>query len=156
MRVVPRENESINETWIADRDRFSYAGIYSEDRLTQPMVRRGAEWVETDWETALLQVAEGLKSRAPQLGVLASSSGTLEELYLAARLARGLGTNNIDHRLRQRDFRDQVADPAFPGLGMPVADVDALDALFVVGSHLRREAPILAHRLRKAGCSGAQ
>ncbi len=156
MRVVPRENESINETWIADRDRFSYEGIYSEDRLKQPMVRRGSEWMEADWETALMAVAEGLKSRAAELGVLASPSGTLEELYLAQRLARGLGTNNIDHRLRQRDFRDQAADPVFPGLGMAVADVDALDALFIVGSHLRREAPILAHRLRKAAGRGAQ
>jgi NADH-quinone oxidoreductase subunit G len=156
MRVVPRENESINETWIADRDRFSYEGIYSEDRLKQPMVRRGPQWVETDWEAALMAVAEGLQARRADLGVLSSSCGTLEELYLAQRLARGLGTNNIDHRLRQRDFRDQAADPVFPGLGMPVADVDALDALFVVGSHLRREAPILAHRLRKAARRGAQ
>ena len=156
MRVVPRENEAINETWIADRDRFSYEGIYSEDRLKQPLVRHGAEWVEADWETALMAVAEGLKSRAAALGVLASSSTTLEELYLAQRLARGLGTNNIDHRLRQRDFRDQAADPVFPGLGMPMAEVDTLDALFVVGSHLRREVPILAHRVRKAARRGAQ
>jgi NADH-quinone oxidoreductase subunit G len=156
MRVVPRENEAINETWIADRDRFSYEGIYAPDRLQQPMVRRGGEWVETDWETALAQAAEGLKARAAESGVLASVCGTLEELYLAQRLARGLGTNNIDHRLRQRDFRDQAADPVFPGLGMPVAEVDALDTLLVIGSHLRREAPILAHRLRKAGRRGAQ
>jgi NADH-quinone oxidoreductase subunit G len=156
MRVVPRENEAINETWISDRDRFSYEGIYAEDRLQQPMVRRGAQWVEADWETALMSVAEGLKDRAPDLGVLASSTGTLEELYLAQRIARGLGTNNIDHRLRQRDFRDQASDPVFPGLGMPVADVEALDCLFIVGAHLRREAPILAHRLRKAARRGAQ
>ncbi|HEY2809173.1 MAG TPA: NADH-quinone oxidoreductase subunit NuoG [Steroidobacteraceae bacterium] len=156
MRVVARENEAINETWIADRDRFSYEGIYSEDRLRQPMVRRGSEWVEVDWESALMAAAEGLKARAADLGVLASSSGTLEELYLTQRLARGLGTNNVDHRLRQRDFRDQAADPVFPGLGMPVAEVDGLDGLLVIGSHLRREAPILAHRLRKAARRGAQ
>ncbi len=156
MRVVPRENEAINETWIADRDRFSYEGIYSEDRLRQPLLRRGADWVEADWESALMAVAEGLKARAADLGVLASSSATLEELYLTQRLARGLGTNNIDHRLRQRDFRDQAADPVFPGLGMAVAEVDGLDALLVIGSHLRREAPILAHRLRKAARRGAQ
>jgi NADH-quinone oxidoreductase subunit G len=156
MRVVPRENEAINETWIADRDRFSYEGIYSEDRLLQPMLRRGSEWVEIDWESALTAAAEGLKARAQDLGVLASSSGTLEELYLTQRLARGLGTHNIDHRLRQRDFRDQAADPVFPGLGMPVAEVDALDGVLVIGSHLRREAPILAHRLRKAARRGAQ
>src|SRR5579863_5065259 len=139
MRVVPRENEAINETWIFDRERFSYEGVYSEDRLLRPMVRRGSEWVATDWESALAQVAEGLKARAPQLGVLTNSTGTLEELYLAARLARGLNTHNIDHRLRQRDFRDQDADPLFPGLGLALAEVDALQGLLIVGSNLRRE-----------------
>jgi NADH-quinone oxidoreductase subunit G len=155
-RVVPRENEAINEIWIADRDRFSYEGVYSDDRLLRPRVRRGSEWIETEWESALMQVADGLRARAPQLGVLASSTGTLEELYLAARLARGLNTHNVDHRLRQRDFRDQAADPAFPGLGMPLADVDALQALLIIGSNLRREVPLLAHRVRKAATRGAQ
>jgi NADH-quinone oxidoreductase subunit G len=156
MRVVPRENEAINEVWIADRDRFSYEGVYSPDRLTRPLVRRGAEWVESDWEPALMRTAEGLKDSAASLGLLASSSGTIEELYLAARIARGLGSPNIDHRLRQRDFRDQAADPVFPGLGMRIAEVDALNALLVIGSNLRREAPILAHRVRKAALRGAQ
>ncbi|HYB66062.1 MAG TPA: NADH-quinone oxidoreductase subunit NuoG, partial [Steroidobacteraceae bacterium] len=156
MRVVPRENEAINETWIADRDRFSYEGVYSPERLEHPLVRRGTDWVETDWESALEQVAQGLKARAAASGFLVSPSATLEELYLAARLARGLGTHNIDHRLRQRDFRDQAADPAAPGLGMRIADVDALDALLVVGSNLRREVPMLAHRVRKAARRGAQ
>jgi NADH-quinone oxidoreductase subunit G len=155
MRVVPRENEAINEVWIADRDRFSYEGIYSPDRLTRPLVRRGSEWVESDWEGALMLTAEGLKARAASLGVLASSTATLEELYLAARLARGLGSNNIDHRLRQRDFRDQASDPPFPGLGVRLAAVDALEALLVIGCNLRREAPILAHRVRKAALRGA-
>ena len=117
MRVVPRENESINEIWIADRDRFSYEGIYSPDRLQRPLLREGGGWVESDWEPALMRVAEGLRERAASLGVLASSCATIEELYLAARIARGLGSHNIDHRLRQRDFRDQAADPVFPGLG---------------------------------------
>jgi NADH-quinone oxidoreductase subunit G len=153
---VPRENEAINEVWIADRDRFSYEGVYSPDRLMRPLVRRGAEWVESDWEPALMRTAEGLKDSAASLGLLASSSGTIEELYLAARIARGLGSPNIDHRLRQRDFRDQAADPVFPGLGMRIAEVDALNALLVIGSNLRREAPILAHRVRKAALRGAQ
>ena len=155
MRVVPRENEAINETWIADRDRFSYEGVYSPDRLATPLVRRGGEWVESDWESALLRVAEGLSERAASLGVLASPSSTVEELYLAARIARGLRSNNIDHRLRQRDFRDQAGDAPFPALGVPLAEVDALDALLLVGSNLRREAPILAHRVRKAARRGA-
>jgi len=156
MRVVPRENEAINEIWIADRDRFSYEGVYSPDRLRSPLVRRGAEWAESEWEPALMLAAEGLKERAASLGVLVSPSSTAEELYLAARTARGLGSNNIDHRLRQRDFRDQAADPAFPTLGMRLAEVDGLNALLVIGSNLRREAPILAHRVRKAALHGAK
>jgi NADH-quinone oxidoreductase subunit G len=156
MRVVPRENEAINEIWIADRDRFSYEGIYSADRLEAPLVRRGGEWMESEWEPALMLAAEGLKDRAGQLGVLASPASTTEELYLAARIARGLGSNNIDHRLRQRDFRDQAADPVFPALGTRIAEIDALEALLIIGSNLRREAPILAHRVRKAARHGAK
>ena len=156
MRIVPRENESINETWIADRDRFSYEAVYSADRIQRPMLREGNEWVETDWETALAKVATGLRSRASLMGVLASSTSTLEELYLLGRLARALGTSNIDHRLRQRDFRDQGADPVFPSLGMRIADVQQLDSLLVIGSHLRHEVPILAHRVRKAARTGAK
>src|ERR1700739_612957 len=156
MRVVPRENEAINETWIADRDRFSYEGIYSPDRLPTPLLRRGESWVESDWESALGQAAAALRARAPDLGVLVSPSSTLEELYLAARVARGLGTHNVDHRLRQRDFRDQQADPVFPGLGMALTDVEALQGLLVIGANLRREVPILAHRVRKAALRGAQ
>ncbi len=155
-RVVPRENEAINEVWIADRERFSYEGVYSPDRLERPLIRRGGEWVECDWESALLQVAEGLKARAPELGVLISPTATLEELYLSQRLARGLGSHNIDHRLRQRDFRDAAADPLMPGLGMPVAEIEALNALLIIGANLRREAPLLAHRVRKAARGGAQ
>jgi NADH-quinone oxidoreductase subunit G len=150
MRVVPRENEAINETWIPDRDRFSYEGIYSPDRVERPLVRGGDGWVETDWESALAAAVTGLKARAHHLGVLASASATLEELYLLGRMARGLGTPHIDHRLRQRDFRDQAGDPPFPSLGMRIADIDTLDSLLVVGSNLRREVPILAHRVRKA------
>jgi NADH-quinone oxidoreductase subunit G len=156
MRVIPRENETINETWIPDRDRFSYEGVYSPDRIQKPMIRKGSEWVETDWETALTKVIEGLKPRAADLGVLASSTSTLEELYLLGRLARGLGSANIDHRLRQRDFRDQDADPVYPNLGMRVVDVDSLNGLLVIGANLRREVPILAHRVRKAALKGAK
>ena len=154
MRVVPRENEAINEIWIADRDRFSYEGIYSQDRVQRPLVRKGEDWVETDWETALGKVAEGLKSRAAELGVLASPSSTLEEFYLAGRIARDLGSANIDHRLRQRDVRDQAADPVFPNLGMSIAGIDTLNSLLVIGSNLRREVPVLAHRVRKAARKG--
>jgi NADH-quinone oxidoreductase subunit G len=154
MRVAPRENEAINEIWIADRDRFSYEGVYSHDRLQRPLVRKGEEWVEIDWEAALGKVAEGLQPRAASLGILASPSSTLEELYLAGRIARGLGSGNIDHRLRQRDVRDQAADPVYPNLGMSIAGIDTLSALLVIGSNLRREVPVLAHRVRKAARKG--
>jgi NADH-quinone oxidoreductase subunit G len=156
MRVIPRENEAINETWIADRDRFGYEGIYSPDRLEAPQIRKGAAWADSDWPQALETVATELKSRGNSLGVLASSSSTIEELYLLSRIARGLGSQNIDHRLRQSDFRDQGADPAHPSLGMPIADVEKLDGLLVIGSNLRREVPILAHRVRKAARRGAK
>jgi NADH-quinone oxidoreductase subunit G len=160
MRVVPRENEEINETWIADRDRFSYEGVYSPDRLESPMVREGsgkeAEWKPVSWETALEKVASGLRAQASSLGVLASPSSTTEELYLLGRITRALGSSNIDHRLRQRDFRDQVSDPAYPTLGLSIADVEKLDSLLIIGANLRREAPVLAHRVRKAARRGAK
>jgi NADH-quinone oxidoreductase subunit G len=156
MRVVPRQNEAINEIWLADRDRFSYEGVYSPERLARPMVRENGAWVETDWERALARAAEGLRAQADSLGVLAGPSSTLEELYLAGRIARGLGSANIDSRLRQTDARDQANDPLFPSLGMRIAEIDTLDGLLVVGANLRREVPILAHRVRKAALRGAQ
>ena len=157
MRVVPRANESINECWIADRDRFSYEGIYSEDRLEKPMVRgRDGNWRECDWQTALEAAANGLKAaRADDIGVLAGASATIEEYALLQRLAEGLGTANIDHRLRQLDFSGDLADPAMPSLGGAIAEADALQSLLVIGSNLRRELPLLAHRVRKAAKAGA-
>jgi len=157
MRIVPRPNEAINETWIADRDRYSYEGVYSADRVTSPMVREGSEWKQVTWEIALETAARGLKAAGAELATLASASSTVEELYLLSRLTRALGSNNIDHRLRQADFRDQAADPSAPGLGgLTIAGVDQLDALLVVGSNLRREVPLLAHRVRKAAKRGAK
>jgi len=157
MRVVPRPNEAINETWIADRDRYSYEGIYSADRLSAPMMREGDEWKQVTWDVALEAAARGLKAAGSGLATLASSSSTIEELYLLSRLTRALGSNNVDHRLGQADFRDQAADPAAPGLGgLSIAGIESLDALLVVGSNLRREAPVLAHRVRKAAKRGAK
>jgi NADH-quinone oxidoreductase subunit G len=160
MRVVPRDCEEINETWIADRDRFSYEGIYSEDRLLEPQVRGSdGTWQELGWDQALETAAARLKSAAASaegLGVLAHPSCTLEEHYLLARLAEGIGSANIDHRLRQRDFRDQAADALSPGLGHSIEAIDQLDALLVIGSNLRHEVPLLAHRVRKAGLRGAK
>ena len=155
MRVVPRTNEANNETWIADRDRFSYEGVYAADRAQKPMIREGGDWRQVDWETALERTVAGLRNVAEQhgahqIGVLGAPSATVEELYLLARVGRALGTANLDTRLRQRDFRDQGADPLYPALGVGLADVEALDGVLVIGADLRREAPILAHRLRKA------
>jgi len=155
LRVVPRQNEEVNETWIADRDRFSCEGIYSPDRLERPMMKLDGEWREVDWEAALTATAQGLRDAVRDagpgaLGFLGSPSSTTEELYLLGLLARGTGGGNVDSRLRRTDFRDAAADPAFPGLGMPVSAVSGLDAALLVGSHLRHEAPILAHRLRQA------
>jgi NADH-quinone oxidoreductase subunit G len=160
MRVVPRPCEEINETWIADRDRFSYEGIYSDDRLLSPQMRQAdGSLREVEWDVALDAAAQALKSAAGaagDVGLLAHPSSTLEELYLLARLAEGLGSGNIDHRLRQRDFRDQANDADVPCLGMPIADIDKLSALLVVGSNLRRELPLFAHRVRKAALRGAR
>jgi len=155
MRVVPRENEELNETWIADRDRFGFEGIYSPDRVTQPMLRIDGVLQTVDWEVALTAAAEGLQrviaaNGATAAGFLAAPMSTVEELYLLARIARGLGTPNIDHRLRQLDFRAQEADAAFPGLGVNIADIEKLDGILVIGSNLRHEMPMLAHRIRKA------
>jgi NADH-quinone oxidoreductase subunit G len=158
MRVVPRENESINETWVCDRDRFSYEAIYSDDRLTMPMVRRNGEWHEVDWPTALEFAAERLEAvtadGADALGVLASPSATVEEHYLLQAIARGLGCDNLDHRLRAGDLRDQTAESAAPSLGCSIEALEDKDAVVVIGSNLRREAPILAHRLRKGALAG--
>ena len=155
MRMVPRENEAVNETWIADRDRFGFEGIYSIDRVSQPMMRINGELQVVDWEVALNAVAEGLQKGAAgnggaSIGFLASPLATVEELYLLAQLARGLGSRNIDHRLRQLDFRAQENDAVFPNLGLAIADIEKLEGVLIVGSDLRHEMPLLAHRVRKA------
>ncbi|HEY6457057.1 MAG TPA: molybdopterin-dependent oxidoreductase, partial [Steroidobacteraceae bacterium] len=155
MRVVPRDNEAINETWIADRDRFSYEGVYSADRIGAPLVREGGSWAQVSWESALAVAVEGLRQHAGSLGALSSASATIEELYLLNRLSRGVGSANIDHRLRQRDFSDQGSDALYPNLGMRIAEVDQLNGLLIIGSNLRREVPVLAHRVRKASLAGA-
>ncbi len=157
IRVVPRESESINETWISDRDRFSYQGLYSKDRLLAPMVKLKGVGQETDWEYALQAVAEGLRRFAPEeLGVLVAPNATLEEMYLLQKIARGIGCNNIDHRLRQSDFSDEARAPLFPWLGQNIEDLEKLDAVLLIGSNVRKEQPIAAHRLRKAALKGAR
>ena len=155
-RVVPRENESINETWISDRDRFSYEAIYSGDRLDTPRVKESGEWRELEWNEALAKAAEALQEAdADRIGFLASPSVTVEEAHLVTRLAAHLDTRNLDHRISRGDFSDQGNDPVYPWLACSIADLEAQNAIFVVGSNIRHEAPILAHRIRKAALAGA-
>jgi len=159
MRIVPLENEAINECWLSDKDRFSYEGLNSEDRLTKPMVKRDGSWHETDWQTALEHVVRELKrirdrDGGEALGALVSPHATLEEMHLAQRLVRGLGSDSIDFRLRQSDFA--ADDKAAPWLGMSIAEFGALDRVLVIGSFLRKDHPLLAHRLRQATKKGAQ
>ena len=159
MRVVPRANESINEVWISDRDRFGYEGLYSDDRVLSPMVKRDGAWSEASWEEALGAAVAGLRGVLAEkggdaVGALASASCTVEELYLFQKLVRGVGCANVDHRVRQRDFSDQDAAPGYPNMGMGVDDLERLDAALLIGSCTRKEHPIVNHRLRKASLAG--
>jgi NADH-quinone oxidoreductase subunit G len=155
MRVVPRENEAINETWISDRDRFSYQGLYTEDRLEQPLLRSNGKLRPADWQEALQATAKLLKGTAAgRLGALVSPNATLEEMYLLQALVRGLGSANVDHRLRQSDFRNAAADPRLPWLGLSLADLERNQATLLVGSWLRKEQPLVNHRLRKSVLAG--
>jgi NADH-quinone oxidoreductase subunit G len=160
MRVLPRENESLNEIWLSDRDRYSYTALSSEDRLTTPMIKQADKWHEVDWETALNYAVEGIKtvrdnSGIDKVGALVSPTSTTEEMYLAQKLLRGMGSNNIDHRLRQSDFSDQDIAPAYPSLGQSVADLENNNAVLLIGSWTRKDQPIIGHRLRKASKQGA-
>jgi NADH-quinone oxidoreductase subunit G len=162
MRVLPCENEAVNECWLADSDRFSYEGLNTDERLTVPMLKQGNRWQETDWTTALEYVANGLKNIAaehgPQsIGALGTAHSTVEELHLLARLVRGLGSDNIDHRLRHASPEPLRADGGgVRWLGMPIASLSTLDRAFVIGSFLRKDHPLFAQRLRQAAKRGAQ
>ncbi|MCX7961033.1 MAG: NADH-quinone oxidoreductase subunit NuoG [Burkholderiales bacterium] len=152
MRVLPLENEAVNECWLADRDRFSYEALEAPDRLTVPLVREGGAWREASWEEALARAAEGLRGG---FGVLASPHATLEELFLAARLAAAPGCAG-DFRLRRADFGGDALREGIPWLGLPIAELTALDRVLVVGAFLRKDQPLLAHRLRQAARRGAE
>ncbi len=156
MRVDPRENERINEVWLSDRDRFSYEALNGEDRLTVPMIKQDGYWQETDWSTALETAVKGIQAASNgKIGALVSPSATVEEMYLLQKLLRGLGSSNIDHRLRQLDFSAQDGDPAMPWLGEAIESLDNTNAALLIGSYLRKEQPIINHRLRKATRNGA-
>ena len=155
MRVLPRENEAVNECWISDKERFSYQALNSEERLTRPMVKQGGQWREVDWNVALDYVAHGLKDVAHEHGgdavaALASPASTVEELFLLGKLMRGLGSGNVDFRPRQSDFGSDFKRAGTPWLGMRLAEIADLDAALVVGSFLRKDHPLIAQRLRQA------
>ncbi len=157
VRVVPRENEALNETWISDRDRFAYEGLNAADRVRAPRIKVRGRWEETDWETALARVAEGLREHAPEaVGALVAPGATLEEGYLLQKVLRGIGVRSIDHRLRQSDFGDGSRDPLFPWLGQSVGELEANGAVLLIGANPRKDQPILGHRLRKAALDGAR
>jgi NADH-quinone oxidoreductase subunit G len=158
MRVVPLENEDVNECWIADRERFSYEALNGADRLTRPMLKQGGEWKEVDWQTALEYVANGLRNiqrdhGANSIGALVSPHSTVEELYLAGALVRGLGSDNIDYRLRNAEF---AAAEGVRTLGTSIASLSTLQRVLVVGSNLRKDHPLFALRVRHAVRHGAQ
>ncbi len=159
-RILPRDNEAINECWIADRDRYSYEALNSSERLTVPMIKHGGEWQETDWQSALNFAVEGLrgvieKHGAGGIGALASPISTTEEFYLLQKLFRSLGSGNVDHRLRQIDFSDDENAPVFPGIEIPIAELETRKAILLIGSNIRKDQPLLGLRVRKAALKGA-
>jgi NADH-quinone oxidoreductase subunit G len=158
-RVLPLENEDVNECWLSDKDRFSYEGLNSGERLTKPMVKQGGAWKEVEWNQALDYVAHALRDVAKEhgpsaLGALVSPHATIEEMVLAGKVMRGLGSDNVDFRLRQSDFSGQRV--GVPWLGMKVAEINDLDRALVVGAFLRKDQPLIAQRLRQAVKRGAQ
>jgi NADH-quinone oxidoreductase subunit G len=156
MRVVPLENEAVNECWIADRDRFSYEALNGADRLTKPMLKQGGQWSEVDWQTALEYVANGLKQikadhSASAIGALLSPHSTLEELYLATQFVRGLGSDNVDARLRNAEF---ASEKGVRWLGTSIASLSSLQSALIVGSNLRKDHPLFAQRIRQSARKG--
>lgn len=161
MRVVPRENESINEVWIADRDRYSYEGLNHHDRVTKPMIKKDGAWHEVEWFDALEYVKTEIDRIKETQGVdkiaaIVSGNSTTEELYLLQKMMRGLGTGNIDHRIYQTDFTHQDQVGAFPGLDCSLADIENSDCIVIIGGNLRHDQPLLNHRIRKASLAGAK
>ncbi|WP_232020254.1 NADH-quinone oxidoreductase subunit NuoG [Sulfuriflexus mobilis] len=156
VRTVPDENEAVNEVWLSDRDRYAYAGLNSTTRLTTPMIKVGAEWQEIDWNTALDEVVTGLRDQSEAIGCLVSPNATTEEAFLAQRLLRGLGSQNIDHRLGQQDFSDDGRLPLVQSLGCGVDALESVNAALLIGSNIRHDQPIASHRLRKAVAKGGQ
>ncbi len=161
MRVSPSENESINETWLSDRDRFSYTGVNSDDRLLKPMLKKDGVWFEVEWQQALNAVLAGFnrtigKNGADSVAAICSPSSTTEEAYLLQKLMRGIGVDNIDHRLHQTDFSDQQHLPMAPITSHAISEIENDDAIFMIGSDVQREQPLLGLRVRKATLNDAK
>lgn len=154
-RVVPRENEEINEVWISDRDRFAYQGLNAPDRVLTPMISVDGQLQSCSWEQALEKTTELIEQAGNKFSGLVSAYSSTEELYLAQKLVRAMGSNNIDHRISQTDFSDQRSAPVMPWLGMAFGDLENLDAALLVGSNIRKDSPIGGLRLRKAAMKGA-
>lgn len=160
MRVVPKESETLNETWLSDRDRFSYLGMNSQARATTPMIKQNGQWISVDWQTALRHATEGLSkvlmAHGPQeICALTSASQTVEEYYLLQKLMRGLGVHQIDHRLQQTDFRDDAYRPLMPTSTLRYAELEDQETILILGTQLTREVPLAAIRVRKAFKNGA-
>lgn len=161
MRVVPKENEQLNETWISDRDRFAYEGLHSADRLTEPMIKRDGEWEKVSWSEAFETILKRFnrvkdKHGLEQFGALASANSTLEELYLLQKIFRTMGCDNVDHRLRQHDVRHQKWQPLAPGLDCSLIELEEAQTIWLFGSNIRKAMPIMHHRLRQAYRKGSQ
>ncbi|MBS0436004.1 MAG: NADH-quinone oxidoreductase subunit G [Proteobacteria bacterium] len=161
MRVVPLENEDVNECWIADRDRFSYEALNGAERLTAPMIKQDGQWKTVGWTAALEYVVRSLthikiEHGPAAIGALGSAHATTEELHLLAKLVRGLGSENIDHRLRHADFANAAPAGKARWLGLPIAALSNLQRVLVVGSFLRKDHPLFAQRIRQAARKGAQ
>ena len=158
MRVVALENEAINECWISDRDRFAYEGLNSADRVSTPMVKQGGQWLETDWQSALDYVAHSLKTISAEsgpesIGALAHPISSIEELHLLQKIIRGLGSKQIDTRLRQTDIKGAASAS---WLGMPISQLNEIDRVLIIGSFLRKDQPLIAARIRTAAKRGLQ
>ena len=160
-RVLPLENEAINECWLSDRDRFAYEGLNHESRLKNPKIKQGGEWIDVDWQTALEYVRNGIECIAKdgnqeQIGFWANPMNTLEELYLAKKLADGIGSRHFATRLREQDGRLKGTLAGAQWLGCNIADLSDAQAVLVVGANLRQEQPLLTARLRVAANQGSK
>lgn len=161
LRVVPRENDQINETWLSDRDRFAYVGANAHDRLLAPMVKKDGVWQEVEWQEALNAVVAGFnrtigKHGAEAMAGICSPSSTTEEAYLFQKLLRSINIHNIDHRIHQTDFADQASLPLAPISTATLDKLDQDDNIVLLGSNVKREQPLLGLRVRQASLSNAK